>query len=381
MPRATQKKASAAPSSSATFKKQVQDKAAAAKERVKKINARKLAKYAGVAVISTFSVRALYRMARNVNDTLTYNQLHQDMIPYPPSSGKETSVSEELSRMKVWLHDVERSKRCWGPQRRPIVWLMHVVDKSNLRGVHVNETLLLSASQANVPLAYYIASKAKSGDSANLVQLTQTTGVPNVGWQLSHWYNSTVRYIVVPLVIFLGLGAGHANMVVVNRDTKTIERFDPLGHLLTQPDMLAQLRMFGKFNRDIADTLHTRDEQAFKATLEECEIILDKTIESMLKKHFLGFTYTPPLALCPALAPQTLAELGASSCSKKKAGLCVTWSLMYAHLRLLLPNATPTALAKGLLATYNKNKLADLILRYNAMIERSFPRLFMRYLG
>jgi len=106
-------------------------------------------------------------------------------------------------------------------------------------------------------------------------------------------------------ILFLSLKkgflVGHANIIFINKIDKTYERFDPNGEFPT----------FDEF--------------------------ADPCMETSFKTEFKleNYTYIKPSLLCP-IGPQQVAYIGdVKKC--KNGGYCVVFSMIYAHLKILLP--------------------------------------------
>ena len=119
--------------------------------------------------------------------------------------------------------------------------------------------------------------------------------VPNVE-RLERCLISKKRYIVFFVRLKLKDGF-HANMMIMDTNKKTVERFEPQG-----------------IDHGFYDNK-----------------VLDKIIRDYFKK--LGYTYIPPEKLCK-LGVQDIIESRAYDYNVS--GFCKTWSLLYALLRLIL---------------------------------------------
>ncbi len=114
---------------------------------------------------------------------------------------------------------------------------------------------------------------------------------------------SGARY-TVSFLIMKDYDEAHANIIIIDHDIKTIERYEPNG-FLGQPTLGSTGR--GIF-QDIAD----------KA---------DDSLDQLAKK--LGYKYHPPAYFCPKLGVQQIEKYFLGSI-----GYCVTWSILYGIERL-----------------------------------------------
>jgi hypothetical protein len=112
------------------------------------------------------------------------------------------------------------------------------------------------------------------------------------------------RYTITYLIL-TDYDEGHANIVIVDRKLKTIERYEPNGFLDSKVS----------FSRRETGTMVDLFEKA------------DDELYSLAKQK--GYTYEPPLYFCPKIGAQQIEiDFGGSD------GYCVTWSLLYAIERI-----------------------------------------------
>ncbi len=138
------------------------------------------------------------------------------------------------------------------------------------------------------------------------------------------------RLIPINLEIIIPRIGTHANIILIDTHKKTIELFEPHG------------------NRGHKSELESVSRAYYKVS---------KNIERFFKKNFSNYKYIPPSAYEPKDGLQV--NLDAYS------GLCVTWSILYLHYRLLNPN-TPQ---KRLVTYLDKKVTRNFILRYMKYIE------------
>jgi hypothetical protein len=125
---------------------------------------------------------------------------------------------------------------------------------------------------------------------------------------------------------------GHANMILIDTNNKTIERYEPHGHSLG---------------------------------FDKKKIILNGIDKKFNKKllSYLGlkeYTYISPVDISPKIGVQLKADA--------YNGMCVTYSMIYLQLRLMNPDVDQTEIIKYLLKK-PKNEIYDIILRYAKYIE------------
>ena len=121
------------------------------------------------------------------------------------------------------------------------------------------------------------------------------------------------RFVVIPIAIFSYANTGHANLLIVDKQKKVIEHYDPYGS------------------------------NGLFAALTQSNV-LSKRIEETVQ--YLGYTFVPLEKTCPLFGPQSREEL--YKCSEamipqiqNKIGLCLIWSLFFIHLRLTYPDLDP----------------------------------------
>jgi hypothetical protein len=127
----------------------------------------------------------------------------------------------------------------------------------------------------------------------------------------------------------------HANMLVIDTKKKTVELFEPHGK---------------------------RSEDTTMDSLEGAYNISDKLLRKYFKKYFPEYKYISPQDYLPSYGFQ--AKVDAYS------GLCVTWSTMYLHYRILNPNIDFKKVSDHMKKKVNK----DFILKYAKYIEDTIKK-------
>jgi len=139
------------------------------------------------------------------------------------------------------------------------------------------------------------------------------------------------RFIPINLEIIIPGGVGtHANVLLIDTTKKTIELFEPHG------------------NRDNHSELEDISRAYFKVS---------KNVQRFFKKYLPDFTYIPPSKYEPKDGLQE--RLDAFS------GMCVTWSILYLHYRILNPDIPP----KRLINYLDKQITRNVLLRYTKYVE------------
>jgi len=141
-----------------------------------------------------------------------------------------------------------------------------------------------------------------------------------------------MRHRLVPInleIIVPGAGT-HANVIIIDSHKKTIELFEPHG------------------NRDSKSELESISRAYFKVS---------KNVQQFFSMYFPDYTYIPPSKYEPKDGLQ--ARLDAFS------GLCVTWTILYLHYRVLNPDIPP----KKLISYMDKKVTKNVLLRYTKYVE------------
>ena len=141
-----------------------------------------------------------------------------------------------------------------------------------------------------------------------------------------------MRHRLVPInleIIVPGAGT-HANVIIIDSHKKTIELFEPHG------------------NRSSESELESISRAYFKVS---------KNVQQFFSMYFPDYTYIPPSKYEPKDGLQ--ARLDAFS------GLCVTWTILYLHYRVLNPDIPP----KELISYLDKKVTKNVLLRYTKYVE------------
>ena len=136
-------------------------------------------------------------------------------------------------------------------------------------------------------------------------------------------------FICTVMLIVPGKPGSHANIIVIDLKEKTIELFEPHGK---------------------------RTELSTLDSLEGAYHISDKLLKKMFKDILPKYRYISPQTYLPTYGLQ--ARIDAYT------GLCVTWSIMYVHYRLLNPNINRKTLVR-----YMSKLSKNFLLKYARYIE------------
>ena len=136
-------------------------------------------------------------------------------------------------------------------------------------------------------------------------------------------------FICTVMLIVPGKPGSHANIIVIDLKEKTIELFEPHGK---------------------------RTELSTLDSLEGAYHISDKLLKKMFKDILPKYRYISPQTYLPTYGLQARID--------SYTGLCVTWSIMYVHYRLLNPNINRKTLVRHM-SKLSKNFL----LKYARYIE------------
>jgi hypothetical protein len=129
--------------------------------------------------------------------------------------------------------------------------------------------------------------------------------------------------------------SSHANMIIIDLFNKTIERFEP----------------HGKFN-------------SYKYGYSDSDI--NKKINQALKHIGLtNYKYLPPTKLSPPIGLQAIADA--------YTGMCVTYCLIYLHLRIINPDVKQKELVNYLIKK-KSTKIIEILLRYTSYIEKALKK-------
>ena len=138
------------------------------------------------------------------------------------------------------------------------------------------------------------------------------------------------RLVPISLEINVPNVGKHANVIIIDTKKKTVELFEPHGARSNDSELESISRAYFK---------------------------VSKNVHKFVRMNFPDFTYIPPSKYEPEDGLQ--ARLDAFS------GLCVTWSILYLHYRILNPDLNPKKLMEYLDKTFTVKK----ILRYTRYVE------------
>lgn len=138
------------------------------------------------------------------------------------------------------------------------------------------------------------------------------------------------RLVPISLEIVIPNVGTHANVIIIDTKKKTVELFEPHGARSNESELESISRAYFK---------------------------VSKNVHKFVRMNLPDFTYIPPSKYEPEDGLQV--RLDAFS------GLCVTWSILYLHYRILNPDLNPKKLMEYLDKTFTIKK----ILRYTRYVE------------
>ena len=130
---------------------------------------------------------------------------------------------------------------------------------------------------------------------------------------------SSKRFFIIPIVIIIHTGGGHANTLIYDSKNKSIDHFEPYGS-----------------HENVEQFLHTS--------------YVQNNISSICK--ILNIKYNDPNQTCPRFGPQFLESIKCpivriiKNNFKTDIGFCLTWSLFYTELRIKNPDIDSKELIK-----------------------------------
>ena len=143
------------------------------------------------------------------------------------------------------------------------------------------------------------------------------------------------RFIYINLILsWENRNLGHANMMLIDIENKTIERYEPYG----------------------------------KTILYDNKKIIVKGIDSKFNKNILSYLgldnykYLSPVKFSPVIGVQKKADVFT--------GMCVTYCVMYLQLRMMNPDVAQVEIIKYM-KKKPKNEIISIILRYARYIENN----------
>ena len=129
-------------------------------------------------------------------------------------------------------------------------------------------------------------------------------------------------------------GINHANILIFDLYKKTIERFEPYGHLSKE---------------------------------------IEEEVNSVIKTRLMriidleNFTYLSPFDISPVIGPQSKADA--------HGGMCVSFCMLYLQLRLMNPDTIQKELIEYL-ANKDKKELKEIILKYAKFVELTLKKYY-----
>ncbi len=138
------------------------------------------------------------------------------------------------------------------------------------------------------------------------------------------------RFIPINLEIIVPNVGTHANVIILDTKKKTVELFEPHGARNNDSELESISRAYYK---------------------------ISKNVQKFFAINFPDYTYIPP--------SKYESKQGLQERIDAFSGLCVTWSLLYLHYRILNPDISPKNIIDHLETVITKDKL----LKYTRYVE------------
>lgn len=151
---------------------------------------------------------------------------------------------------------------------------------------------------------------------------------PNLRTIVSECRRRGKRFVFFNMGLYwTATSVGHANVLLFDLQTKTIERYEPAG----------RVGKSGALDRRV------------------CRRYRCASLTTIFRDVLPGWTYVGPTAM----------PVGAQNFADSFEGMCVTFSLYYTLLRLANPDESPVAVYRHILDEHQQGRLRDNILRLN----------------
>jgi len=208
------------------------------------------------------------------------------------------------------IKDLPLTKKCTGNVRQTSYFLSRLVNQLKFKDVCV----------AAQPYSFIITIYENGG-----------FGIPP---DFTKFIETCPKVIIFIPVILQGENMGHYNTLIIDKKRKEHERFEPHGH--------------ATYSSDFSN-------------------LVDKVLKTELKFPYRS-AYIETGQFCPRVGPQHFENLGHCPYGVAR-GFCVTWSTLYAHLRLTNPLHGRERVVEELLKGDEKEK-AERIMKYQTLIDK-----------
>ena len=261
------------------------------------------------------------RKARSAKKTLplVYNLIHHGFIP----RHRANEAQEALNYLRIVADEFPATKQCIGNGSWS-KWFDYLLTQEQFHPSLKVTPMLNLLEQGDKPLRVGSDAQDLAGIKSRVAEGCNT---------------------VIPLVIRHQFGGGgHANMLLINRELKSYEWFEPNGH----------------FSNDLIEHQSNEATKDFIKTNLKVELFLKLKAPSLLKIPS-SYKFLQPYDECLySIGPQAKANTPEHCVN---GGYCLAFSTLYAHLRFLAPEAAPTATVR-VLTELPKEEILHLILHY-----------------
>jgi len=245
----------------------------------------------------SYSMDQLVAIAKScgiASEGLDRRQLHAKINTSTPSS-IEIYLPRKKQEFSIdqFIKDISKTKTLSGTEKDDILRLKYLLSR------HPEDCIMMSEEKDS--LGQF---RLKSSFTWTCVDGKYFLLVPKLFQPYLTGSCKGKRFIVILLsIVDTCMKINHANIVIIDRQLKTAERFEP-------------------------DTCLEETEYNFKSLDEQLGLLFPT----------VGFKYIKPMDYCPVMCYQFTQTLEPESDSEDKMKFCSAWSLFYADLRLTYPD-------------------------------------------
>lgn len=275
-----------------------------------------------------------YKLKNDVNDDdrdLKINELIKeiDSLKQQLHTCQEQDLKKDHFQDLMYLiQSFPKSKKCIGEFHKIIRFLVYIYDTLPHAKFCIPKTHVSSYKNMKIPAAVLLQKEKYSNN--------YSVFAPSDLKQTIEYCKESFVVINFSLLNVNNNDEAHSNMIFIDKNEKTYERFEPHGEMKSFDDSY-----------------------------------VNKFMKTEFKAKFLTneYQYTGPLDVCPPIGPQRK-QTRNNDCDD--AGYCVIFSTLYAHLRVLDPSIPSQTIINRLLEL-SGDEILDTILRYISYIDSIVP--------
>jgi len=239
---------------------------------------------------------------------------------------------KEIKTIDEIVEIFEPTDKTMGNTLKMVIFIKYLADTNIIDCVEIPKYKPLGIGYEKYELTKkLVGTVILNGDNSKNLYPTKEELVEYVGKSKKQY-----MFFNLGLIKIKDIEIGHSNVIIIDKKREIVERFEPHGKMEC-------------FDDEYVDNF-----------------IVDNFVIP-LKSLSDKYKYVYPLDYCPLIGPQSKQKL---STKNKKGSFCVTWSILYLHIKFINPELSSNKIVDYLIDK-SPDELQNLIERYQTFIDET----------